>query len=393
MPVFLRFAFCLTFLVLTAGAVRAEPFRPQDPALVLEKLPFKPGDPQLRELRDLRMTLAANPNDLSAAKRLARRYYEMVSAEGDPRYVGYAQAALTPWWSLPEPPVDVLVLRASLEQYRHDFVAALADLKAAVTRDPGNAEAWSLSSTIHMVQGNYQEARNDCVSLRGLTSDLIGVGCSAMLDALVGKARSAHAELQAALDRARDATPAQRLWVLTRLGEMATRYGDYAAAEAHFKDALSIGITDGYLLAAYADLLLDQNRPREVLALLKGMNRSDLLLLRIALAEHSLGLPEQAKSRTELASRFEAAAMRGDKVHQVEEARFRLHLLGEKEKSLALAEENWTVQKETRDARILLETAIAAKKAVAAAPVLAWLQETRMEDVTLLWLAKQLRGP
>ncbi len=26
-------------------------------------------------------------------------------AQGDPRYVGYAQAALKPWWDLPEPPV------------------------------------------------------------------------------------------------------------------------------------------------------------------------------------------------------------------------------------------------------------------------------------------------
>jgi tetratricopeptide (TPR) repeat protein len=393
MPVFLRFAVCLALLAFAAGTVRAEPFRPQDPATVLEKLPFKPGDPQLRELRELRMTLATNPNDLGAAKRLARRYYEMVGAEGDPRYVGYAQAALSPWWSLPEPPVDVLVLRASLEQYRHDFAAALADLKAAVARDPGNAEAWSLSATIHMVQGHYPEARSDCTSLRKLTSELIGIGCSAMLDALVGKARSAHSELQAALDRTADATPAQRLWVLTRLGEMAARYGDYAMAEAHFNNALSLGVTDGYLLAAYADLLLDQKRPGEVLTLLKGMNRSDLLLLRIALAEKALALPEPLKSRTELASRFEAAAMRGDKVHQVEEARFRLHVLGETQKALALAEENWTVQKETRDARILLETAVATKNAAAAAPVLDWLRETKMEDVTLLRLARQLQGP
>ena len=393
MPNNFRVTCILAGFVLAVSLARAEPFHPADPALVLERLPFKPADPQMRELRQLRSDLAAKPDDLALASRLARRYYELVSAEGDPRYVGYAQAALAPWWSLPAPPVEVLVLRATLKQYRHDFNGALADLDAAVAKNPGNAEAWSLATTIHMVQGRYPQARSDCASLQKLTSPLIGVGCATVLDALTGKARAAYASLRTALGTAADATPAQRLWVLTRLGEMAARFGDFVLAEMHFKQALALGITDGYLLAAYADLLLDQNRPAEVLSLLKGMNRSDLLLLRIALAEKALGLPEQVKSRTELLNRFEDAKLRGDKVHQVEEARFRLHLQGDAPAALALATENWTVQKETRDARILLETAIAAKNSNAAAPVMGWLQETKMEDVVLQRLARQLAGP
>src|SRR2546422_7884202 len=38
-------------------------------------------------------------------------------------------------------------------------------------------------------------------------------------------------------------------------------------------------------------------------------------------------------------------------------ARFNLYLLGNKEKALALARENWKLQREPRDARILLEAA------------------------------------
>ena len=379
-------------LALAASIAQAEAFRPKDPAMVLETLPFKPADPQMRELRQLRSNLAAKPDDLALASRLARRYYELVSAEGDPRYVGYAQAALAPWWSAPAPPVEALVLRATLKQYRHDFDGAIVDLRAAVAQDPGNAEARSLATTIHMVQGRYAVARSDCASLQKVTSALIGVGCASVLDALTGKARPAYAVLQAALDSATDATLAQRLWVQTRLGEMAARFGDFALAEKHFRQALALGITDGYLLAAYADLLLDQHRPSEVLALLKGMNRSDLLLLRIALAEKAVGVPEETKSSTELSNRFDDARLRGDKVHQAEEARFRLHLVGDAPGALALAAENWTVQKETRDARILLEAAIAAKNPLAAAPVVDWLKETKMEDVVLLRLASQLPG-
>ena len=36
--------------------------------------------------------------DADTALRLARRYYAEPAAEGDPRYLGYAQAALGPWW-------------------------------------------------------------------------------------------------------------------------------------------------------------------------------------------------------------------------------------------------------------------------------------------------------
>jgi hypothetical protein len=171
---------------------------------------------------------------------------------------------------------------------------------------------------------------------------------------------------------------------------MAVRIGDYGLAEKHFRSALSLGVIDGYLLAAFADLLLDLHRPADVLMLLKGMERSDMLLLRIALADKILRSPEAEKRRTELANRFQAAQMRGDKVHQAEEARFRLHLVDDSKGALALASENWTVQKEPRDARILLESAIAAKDRKAAEPVLNWMKATNIEDVVLRRLAIQL---
>ena len=44
------------------------------------------------------------------------------------------EAALTPWWNLAEPPVEVLILRATLRQRRHEFDSALADLTAALQR-------------------------------------------------------------------------------------------------------------------------------------------------------------------------------------------------------------------------------------------------------------------
>src|SRR5437879_583553 len=124
-----------------AAAACAAPYVPKDDTAVLERLPVRPGDPIARELRQLRTELAANPHKRETAVRLAERYFALATSEGDPRYVGYAQAALKPWWDLPGPPLDVLVMRAVLKQYSHDFSGAMTDLEAATREDPRNARA------------------------------------------------------------------------------------------------------------------------------------------------------------------------------------------------------------------------------------------------------------
>jgi hypothetical protein len=87
-----------------AWPVAAAPFVPADDQVVLERLTTRASDPQARELREMRRQLAAEPRNADAAVRLAQRYFDLTAAEGDPRYIGYAQAALAPWWNQPEPP-------------------------------------------------------------------------------------------------------------------------------------------------------------------------------------------------------------------------------------------------------------------------------------------------
>ena len=77
-------------------------------------------------------------------------------------------------------------------------------------------------------------------------------------------------------------------------------------------------------------------------------------------------------------------------MHQQEEARFRLQVYHDEKSALFLAQENWKVQKEPRDARILLDAALAAKSPAAAAPVVQWLRASGIEDARLRDLARQL---
>jgi predicted Zn-dependent protease len=383
---------CAFAIATLALAAHAAPYVPDEDSRVLEHLPVRPSDPIARELRKLRADLAANPRNRATAIRLAERYFALANAEGDPRYVGYAQAALRPWWDLPAPPLDALVMRAILKQYSHDFSGAMQDLIAATREDPGNARAWSWRAAIDMVQADYEQARKDCLVLGKIESDLNAVGCRAYLDGNTGKAAAAYRALSEAFARSGENSPEMKIWVLTRLAEMSLRMGDTKRAEEHFRAAYLEPINDQFLLAAYADFLLDQGRPDEVVPLLADWVRSDILLLRLALAEKALKAPKAAEHIEALRSRFEAAALRGDKLHQQEEARFNLYLLGNREKALALAQENWKLQREPRDARILLEAALAMKDPAAAQGALDWLERSGHEDPGLRSTAQRLKA-
>lgn len=380
-------ACCLLLPWLSAGAA---PFTPASDAQVLATVPARASDPRARELQALREAWRAAPQDAGAVVRLARRYFDEVAASGDPRYVGYAQAALQPWWDAPAPPPALRVLRAMVYQFDHRFAPALADLDGALRDDPANGPAWAWRTAILMVQADYGQARKSCEAMAPLTTPLIAAACRAQVDAATGRAAAAAATLRGALEAAADATPDERLWALTRLAETEERRGDNAAAEAAFRAGLDTGVPDIYLQAAYADFLLDRGRAAEVLVLLKDGGRADVLLLRLAIAAKATNDPRAAALAQELAARFEAAKLRGDSSHRKEESRFVLAVQGDAPRALALARDNWAVQREPADARILLEAAVAARDTAAAQPVLDWMKASGIESVALRGLAEKL---
>ena len=83
-------------------------------------------------------------------------------------------------------------------------------------------------------------------------------------------------------------------------------------------------------------------------------------------------------------------AKRGDRLHEQEAARFELDIENNPKKALALAANNYKLQKEARDAEVLLRTALANKDAAVAEPALAWFKQNKYEDAHLADLAASL---
>jgi tetratricopeptide (TPR) repeat protein len=379
-------------LMVEASSAASAPYVPADDAQVLERLPTA-GNQNLRELSRLNAELGHNPQDLALAIRVATQDIEAGRAESDPRYNGYAEAALRPWLALPNPPNGVLLLRATLRQAIHDFDGALEDLDRVISAEPRNFQARLIRAIIFQVRGEYPEALKNCRSLALFGHNLVTATCIASVNGLQGEAKTSREALQGVLEGTRpdDESPQVRLWALTVLAEIEARIGDSVAAEQHFRQALSLGLHDGYLLGAYADFLLDTGRPQEVLTLLQNELRIDPLLLRFALAEQMVGAPAASRHISDLDERFAMNRLRGDVSHRREEARFALHLSKRASDALQLAEANWTVQREPWDARLLLEAALAAGAPISARPVLDWLTTSHLEDDQIRRLASRLK--
>ncbi|RZS53380.1 hypothetical protein [Sphaerotilus mobilis] len=382
----------------TTAPAAAAPFVPASDDVVVETLRGGLAGAARQAERARRAQLMREPRNLLLALATARAAIEGFRRSGDPRELGQAQAALSAWWTEPTPPAVVRLLRGTVRQSLHDFSGALADLDG-VLADPAatpalQAQAELTRASVLQVQGRIAEADAGCARLqasnvarRGAAADGAGLAaqvCRAELASLSGRA----AEGEATLARlATQAPPALAGWLALVRAEGAERRGRTQAG-AFYRQALSAQQADGgeadvYTLAALADWLLDHGQPREVLSLLAGREEADALLLRLALAQQAVADPRTAGSIATLQARFEAAAARGDLTHRREQARFELHLKDRAAEALRLAQQNWSIQKEPADARLLVDAARAAGRPEAARPVLEHVRATGLVDVRL----------
>jgi len=175
----------------------------------------------------------------------------------------------------------------------------------------------------------------------------------------------------------------ERAWRESELGEMAVRLGRDADAEHWFRESLAYSPDELYIRGAYADLLLRQRRCGEVLALLKGRESIEPMLLRIAIAQKQLRDPALARSRELLQAAFTTEAQRGEAVHRREQARFLLEVEDLPQAALAAALANWAVQREPDDVLILFSAAHAAGAPQSAYPALEFARSHGLLDARL----------
>jgi tetratricopeptide (TPR) repeat protein len=366
-----------------------DPYTPTVDDEVLQQVPAA-SDPDVLQMQVLRDQLDRDGTNLRIAHQLARAYIEFGRQVGDAHYMGYAEAVLRPWLKQPSPPAEVIVDDATILQFRHQFDESRQQLKKALTKDPNNAQGWLTLATVDMVQGDYEVAAGECSKVAVTGGLTIGLVCTSNLRSYLGHAEQSETLLTQIEFTANGQPPTFVSWVQGLLAETCERLGDWSQAEVHYRKALALTPKDNFLLIAYADFLLDRNRPAEVLPLLQDSVQSDTAFLRLALAKAALRSPDLSLYTWIMGARFEALAQRGSDYFGREQVRYALYLKHDPQSALMLASRNWEVQRAPWDARVFLEAALAARDPRAATPVLTFLRQTKLQDPVVDSLVREL---
>lgn len=360
--------------------------------MVLEHLPST-TDPRVRRFDVLKRQAAASPADPAGAVALARAYLDYGRDTGDARYLGRAEAVVAPWTARQPAPVDALLVEATILQSRHRFSESRQLLQAILQRNPDNAQGWLTLASVALVQGDMEEAQRACSRLIGGADALVAAGCIGARAAVTGNARQSLQLVSTLLEQQPGEPPGIQAWAHGLLADSANYLGQARRADAEFRKALQFAPGDNFLLADYADFLLDHGRAREALALTRGYPQSDTSFLRQVMAEVALGLPGAGADVRAMASRFHDLEQRGDsRLYAREEARFALDVLHDARRALKLGQDNWTIQHAPADMRIYLEAALAAGQPASAREVLDVIAKTHFEDPVVRALAKRVES-
>ena len=368
-------------LCLSALAAQATPITPTRDDEVIEVLPAVTSS--RAEERRLRKQLAQQPRDAKLALGVAQGYLDQAHELGDPRFVGLAMSAIAGWTDEATMPDAVLMMRAVLQQYLHQFDASAASLKRLLARPSAlpRPQAWLTLATVRRVQGRYGESDAACKQVAAAGTALHAEACLAENAALRGEVDRARTVFAGLLASQRDAAPSTQAWLLTSLAELEQRAGKAAAADAAFKAVLKLE-PDPYATLAYADFLIEQKRPAQALALLKGQARSDAVLLRLAIAGVQARAPTAKADADEMRERIALANQRPDAkvAHGREQAMFALQVDGQPTRALELARGNVSQQREPLDLLVFAQAARAAADATALAEVRKLTQEMGLHD-------------
>jgi tetratricopeptide (TPR) repeat protein len=305
--------------------------------------------------------LVASAQPALSAEDLAyqiRRHIERSRATGSPRPLGLAQGMLA---RLPQQQwtADVYLMRATVLQRLHRFDEAEADLSRVLQEQPDNAQAWLTRYSIALVRDDLDTAKRACQQLAQYRPGLLAESCRQEVASYGEQPEQAVSSLRQALKDASGARAIERDYALVTLADMASRL-QLPEAGSYWQRSLLLDPDDLYRRARYADWLLGQGEPAEVVELTQGYEHVDTLAVLRAIALKRTGHLETTALSEDLEQRFDEARWRGEFLHQWEYARFMLDVKDDPDVAFLAARENWKTQRGAPDRELLIRAAAAA---------------------------------
>lgn len=394
-PVRLLKRFAALGISVFSPLLMAQQFVPATSDFVVETLPSSIVALS-RELAETRtVTDPARTSNLSDAQlanieKQALAAYRIAANTQEQRAYGHTLAILQRWPAQQEKTAIIHILYASVLQHEHQFKEALSHLDAALIKDPSNAQAWLMRAQINLVIADYDTARENCNVLSTLVQPAIAINCLAQVDALTGNAQRSLDIVENLLSDNRDLSLQDYAELFTSAASFAARLGKVEDAIRYYQTTLQIAPEQPYVLVHFGQLLLDQSRYNDVIALFATRDERSLPDEQKILYTRALSMSGEAQDidhanalKASLEERFDAAFKRQEALPNKAYAQFALYLGNDPKSALTAARENWALQKEPSDT-LLLALAAQANDAQAVITVLAlWVDAHSIEDVRL----------
>ena len=224
--------------------------------------------------------------------------------------------------------------------------------------EPTAVNSWLLKANIHLVQGDIVGARQACLTLIGKADILLISTCALEVASQNGKLVESYQELSRLYQLYQPNNEPEKRWIVQILADMAFKQG-MAEEALSYLNQLDMDNAPVSLLALWSDIELALNQHQQVydtLSSIVSQNtlQDDALLLRLAIAEKSLG--NTVKWQWSFAQRVKLREQRQDSLHAFDLAKYYLNVDIQPKKALYWANINWQVARQDND-RILLEQA------------------------------------
>ncbi|MGP1719014.1 tetratricopeptide repeat protein [Shewanella frigidimarina] len=277
--------------------------------------------------------------------------------EADYRY-GRAKAWLQAKMANASPNAQTYYLYARVLQHQHQFDRAIKALERSIELKPTAINSWLLKANIHLVQGDIVGARQACLTLIGKADILLISTCALEVASQNGKLVESYQELSRLYQLYQPNNEPEKRWIVQILADMAFKQG-MAEEALSYLNQLDMDNAPVSLLALWSDIELALNQHQQVydtLSSIVSQNtlQDDALLLRLAIAEKSLG--NTVKWQWSFAQRVKLREQRQDSLHAFDLAKYYLNVDIQPKKALYWANINWQVARQDND-RILLEQA------------------------------------
>ena len=324
----------------------------------------------------------AMPADAADPERAAidaEAFLRLARTTRDARYFGRAEALVESWIARQDATPRLLIAAADLAQQRHEFVGARQLLNRAIDADPEDGGARIQRANVALLLGEFEAARRDCLAVLRGGATFPGTVCLASTMTGPGSLQRARG-LLAPFDGAGPAAPDIARWLLLTESDLALRDGDAQAAQQYLARAHALDPDHEETRARLAELLIEQGDTANALTLARGRTVSAALLVRRIRAASGIDAAEADSARRELDALLAVGRRRGTTSHLREEGELALFVDRDAARALVLARQNFALQKDTPDLRLLLGAALAAGDKTTLAELRRWLASTGFED-------------